>query len=191
MTMETLLGLAVGVGLSAACGFRVFVPMLLAGLAVRTGHLEFATGMEWMGSTPALLAFAAATALEIIAYYVPWLDNALDSVASPAAVVAGTIMTASLVADLDPFLRWTLALIAGGGVAGAVQSGTVFSRGMSSTTTGGIANPLLATLELGGSLLTALLALLLPLIAVTLILALLAWVGWRFWHRPRTPASLP
>jgi hypothetical protein len=188
--METVLGLAVGVGLSAACGFRVFVPMLLAGLAVRTGHLEFAQGFEWMGSTPALISFGAATALEVLAYYVPWLDNALDSVASPAAVIAGTLITASMITDLDPFLRWTLALIAGGGVAGIVQSGTVFTRGMSTTTTGGLANPILATVELGGSLLTSVLALLLPFIAVTLVLVLLTWIIWRFWRRARAPTAL-
>jgi hypothetical protein len=187
--MEPIFGLAIGIGLSAACGFRVFVPLLLAGLAVRTGHLAFAPGFEWMGSDAALLAFGAATLFEIVAYYVPWLDNALDSVASPAAVVAGTLLTASLVTDLDPFLRWSLALIAGGGIAGLVQTGTVFTRGMSTTTTGGIANPILATLELGGSLLTSILALLLPFIAVTLILALLIWSTWRFWRRKRTPVT--
>jgi hypothetical protein len=183
--METLLGLAVGLGLSAACGFRVFVPLLLAGAAVRTGHLDFAPGFEWMGSNPALIAFGAATTLEIIAYYVPWLDNALDGLATPASVIAGTLATASMVTELDPFMRWTLALIAGGGLAGLVQSGTVFTRGLSSATTGGLANPLVATAELATSILTSILALLAPFLAVTLILILLTYLGWRYWRRPR------
>jgi hypothetical protein len=189
--METLVGLSVGIGLSAACGFRVFVPLLLAGLAVHTGPLHLSQDLAWMGSTTALLALSAATILEIAAYYIPWLDNALDSIASPAAVTAGTLMTASMITELDPFLRWSLALIAGGGVAGAVQGSTVFSRSLSSTTTGGLANPLLATAELGSSLLTALFAILLPIITATLVIILLLWIAWRLWKSYRLKKLTP
>ncbi|MFM1942665.1 MAG: hypothetical protein RI897_1647 [Verrucomicrobiota bacterium] len=189
--METLVGLSVGIGLSAACGFRVFVPLLLASLAAHTGHLNLSQDFVWMGSTTALLALSAATLLEIIAYYVPWLDNALDSIATPAAVTAGTLMTASLITELDPFLRWSLAIIAGGGVAGTIQGSTVFSRSISSTTTGGLANPLLSTAELGSSLLTALLAILLPLLTATLALLLLAWIAWRVWKNYRLKKATP
>src|SRR5262245_64569506 len=105
--MESFLSFLVGVGLSAACGFRVFVPLLVVSIAAQTGHVHLASGFDWMGSTAALIAFATATALEIAAYYIPWVDNLLDMVASPAAVVAGTIVTASLAADMSPFLKWT------------------------------------------------------------------------------------
>lgn len=189
--METLVGLSVGIGLSAACGFRVFVPLLLASLAAHTGHLNLSHDFAWMGSNTALLALTAATLLEIIAYYVPWLDNALDSIATPAAVTAGTLMTASMITELDPFLRWSLAIIAGGGVAGTIQGSTVFSRSISSTTTGGLANPLLSTAELGSSLLTALLAILLPLLTATLALLLLTWIAWRVWKKYRLKKTIP
>src|ERR1041385_1224119 len=116
--MEPFLSFLIGVGLSAACGFRVFVPLLVVSIASATGQLHLASGFDWMGSTGALIAFATATALEIAGYYVPWVDNILDTVASPAAVIAGTVLTASLVGDISPFLKWTLAVIAGGGVAG-------------------------------------------------------------------------
>src|ERR1041385_6041987 len=102
--MEPVLSFLVGVGLSAACGFRVFVPLLVVSMASSSGHLQLACGFEWMGSTAALIAFATATALEIAGYYLPWVDNLLDTVASPAAIIAGTIVTASLVADMSPFL---------------------------------------------------------------------------------------
>src|SRR5881394_829642 len=115
--MEPFLSSLVGIGLSAACGFRVFVPLLVVSIASYSGHLHLAPGFEWMGSTAALIAFATATALEIAGYYVPWVDNLLDTIASPAAVIAGTIATASVVADMSPFLKWTLAAIAGGGIA--------------------------------------------------------------------------
>jgi len=189
--MELLLSLAAGIGLSAACGFRVFVPILIAGLAARTGHLELTAGFDWMASTPALIAFGAATLLEIAAYYIPWLDNALDTVATPAAVLAGTLVTASLVADLSPFLKWTLAAIAGGGTAGLIQGGTVLTRGMSTTTTAGLGNPVVATAELGGSVATSILAVLAPFLALLVLLLLVAWVAWVAWRRPREPLPEP
>src|SRR5437773_2883183 len=138
--METILSLLIGMGLSAACGFRVFVPLLVVSLASRSGHLSLAAGFEWMGSDAALIAFAAASALEIAGYYIPWVDNLLDTLASPAAVIAGTLITASMVADMSPFLKWTLAAIAGGGIAGLVKGITVLTRGASTAGTGGLAS---------------------------------------------------
>ena len=167
--MEAILSLLVGIGLSAACGFRVFVPLLIMGIAAHTGHLTLAKSFQWIGSDAALVAFTIATVLEIGAYYVPWLDNLLDSVATPAAIVAGTIVTAAMVGDVSPFLKWSLAVIAGGGAAGLVQATTVVARGASTATTGGLGNPLLATIELGGSFLASILAVWLPIMAIALI----------------------
>src|SRR5687767_4903866 len=167
--MEPLLSLLVGIGLSAACGFRVFVPLLVTSIAAHSGHLTLASGFQWIGSETALVAFTVATILEITAYYVPWLDNALDSLATPAAIVAGTIITASMVGNVSPFLKWSLAVIAGGGAAALVQGATVLTRGASTAVTGGLANPLFATIELGGSLLGSILAILVPVAAVGLI----------------------
>ena len=189
--METLLSLLVGIGLSAACGFRVFVPLLVASIAAHGGHLKLASGFAWMGSDIALIAFAVATVLEIVAYYVPWVDNVLDSIATPAAVIAGTVVTASLVADVSPFLKWTLAAIAGGGVAGAVQGTTVLARAVSSAGTGGMANPILSTLELGGSLLMSCLALIVPVLVAIVVVGFLAVGGAGAYQRSsRTRASV-
>src|SRR5215212_6934719 len=113
--MELALSLCLGVGLSAACGFRVFVPILGVSLAAMAGHVQLADEVAWMGTWPALVCFMTATVLEIGAYYVPWIDNLLDSIATPAAVVAGTLAVGSVVTDMSPLMRWTLALIAGGG----------------------------------------------------------------------------
>ncbi len=184
--METLLGLAVGIGLSAACGFRLFVPMLGLSIAALSGHLTLGAGFEWIGTGPALAAFGSATVLEIGAYYIPVLDNLLDTIATPAAVVAGTIVTASMVGDMSPFLKWSLALIAGGGVAGVVQSGTVALRAGSTGTTGGIANPVLSTLEMVGSILTTALAILLPLAGLILV----AWICYRMVRARRRSSRL-
>jgi hypothetical protein len=181
--MELLLSICVGLGLSAACGFRVFVPLLVTSIAAYSGHLHLASSFAWIGTPAALVAFSVATALEIGGYYVPWLDHFLDTVATPAAVVAGTIITASMVTDVSPFLKWTLAVVAGGGVAGAVQATTVLARGLSLTSTGGLANPLIATAELGGSIITAIAAVLAPFLAIGLVLLLMGISGYKLLRR--------
>lgn len=185
MNMETLLSVCVGIGLSAACGFRVFVPLLIMNLASLSGHLSLAHGFEWIGSYPALVAFSVATCLEIGGYYIPWLDHLLDTIATPAAVIAGIVVTASIPTDLSPFLKWTLAVIAGGGAAGLVQGTTVAARGTSLVTTAGLANPLVSTLELGGAAATSLLAIFAPMLAVILIAACLFVLGRKLYRKSR------
>lgn len=170
--MENLLGLCVGIGLSAACGFRVFVPLFAMSIAAYSGHLELSQGFSWIGTEASLIAFGVATVLEVTAYYVPWLDNLLDTITTPAAVVAGTIVTASMVADMSPFLKWTLAVIAGGGAAGLVQGATVATRALSTGGTGGLANPILSTAELGGSIFGSAVAIMAPVLGVVLLLGL-------------------
>ena len=169
--METLLNLSIGFGLSAACGFRVFVPLLIMSIASVTGHLRLSEEFRWISSVPALVIFSTATAMEILAYYIPWLDHLLDSLATPAAVVAGVIASASVVTDLSPLVKWSLALIAGGGIAGIIQGTTVLTRLKSTAITGGFGNSLISTLELAGSIMTAFLAIFVPLLCLAIILA--------------------
>ena len=183
VNMELLLSVCIGLGLSAACGFRIFVPLLVTSIAAHSGHLDLASSFEWVGSPAALTAFSIATALEIGGYYVPWLDNFLDTVATPAAIVAGTVVTASMVTDVSPFLKWSLAVVAGGGIAGTVQAATVLARGLSLTGTGGLANPLIATAELGGSILTAIAAVIAPFFALGLIVLVLGIAGYKLLRR--------
>lgn len=167
--MQELLSVCVGLGLAAACGFRVFVPLLVVSIAAFSGNLTLAQPFQWMGTYPALITFSVATALEIGGYYIPWVDNLLDTVATPAAVVAGTVVSASMFTDISPFLKWTLAAIAGGGVAGLVQSGTVLTRAASTTTTGGFGNALVATGELGLSLFMAVISVILPVLGIVVL----------------------
>jgi hypothetical protein len=175
--METLLAISLGIGLSAACGFRVFVPLLVMSVASFSGHLTLAPGFQWIGTYPALITFSVATVVEIGGYYIPWVDHLLDTMATPAAIVAGTVITAAMVSNTSPMLKWTLAAIAGGGAAGLVQGTTVLARGVSTATTGGLGNPFFATIELGGALFTSILALLVPLLAVGLIAVFLFVIG--------------
>jgi phosphoglycerol transferase MdoB-like AlkP superfamily enzyme len=189
--METLMSICLGIGLSAACGFRVFVPLLVMSLASFSGHLTLAHGFEWIGTYPALLAFSVATCLEIAGYYIPWIDHLLDTIATPAAIVAGTVITASMVSGMSPLLKWTLAAMAGGGVAGLVQGATMAARGASTLTTGGLANPLVSTLELVGALVTSVLALLAPLLVVVLITVFLVFFGRKLLRKMRTARPVP
>jgi hypothetical protein len=175
--METVLSIMVGIGLSAACGFRVFVPLLVIGIAQASGHLQLSPGFAWIGTPVGLTALGVATVCEIGAYYIPGLDHFLDTIATPSAVVAGTLVTASFIHDVSPFLKWSMAAIAGGGAAGAVQVATVMTRGLSLATTGGFGNPLVSTAELGGSLATSLLALFMPVAVLLLVSGLVVGVG--------------
>jgi hypothetical protein len=142
-------------------------------MAARADVLALGSSFEWIASTPALIAFALATLVEIGAYYLPVVDNALDTIAGPIAVVAGIVVSASVIGDIDPFLKWTLAVIAGGGVAGTVQALTTGTRGASTVGTLGFGNPVLSTLELGGSAILSIAAILLPLVGVVLVVGVI------------------
>lgn len=186
-----LLALGVGLGLAAACGFRVFVPLLVAAVAARSGHLPLANGFSWLATTPALLALVCATLLELAAYTIPWVDHALDTVATPAAVVAGILASAAVMVDLPPSLRWAVSIVGGGSAAGLVQGASVVLRLKSTAFTGGLANPLVALLEALGGVGVALLAVLLPLVALVAVIALLVGVfrsaGRVVFGRPAVP----
>jgi hypothetical protein len=189
--METILAVITGIGLSAACGFRVFVPLFALNLASMYGYIHLAQGFEWIGGYYATIVFALATILEIIAYYVPWLDNIMDAIASPVSIIAGTIATASVITDMPASVKWMVAIIAGGGIAGLLQGSTTALRAKSSLFSGGLGNPLVATLELIGSAVIAFLAIILPIIGFILVTAFAVYVlikaGRSFWMKMRMP----
>ena len=178
--MENIIAILAGIGLSAACGFRVFVPLFVMSILSLTGHLSLSPSFSWVGTYPGFIAFATATLLEITAYYIPGVDHLLDFIATPAAVIAGTVVTASFVGEMPPFLKWIFALIAGGGSAAIIQGGTVLLRGKAGLTTGGAGNFLVSTAELVGSLLTSILAVLLPVITAIVILTICLYVVSKF-----------
>lgn len=186
-TAHALLSVALGIGLAAAVGLRVFLPLLITGIAGATGHVDLASSFEWLATTPALVMLGVATALELFAYYIPGVDNLLDAIATPMAVVAGAVVAAAVMADLPPLVKWTTAIIAGGGVAGLTQGLTALIRAKSTATTGGLANSAVATGELGGSILLSVLALAAPVIAVALVV-LVAWLAVRLVRRLLRPA---
>jgi hypothetical protein len=180
--LESALAVLVGIGLAASCGFRVFVPLLVVSAAANAGYLEVAENLRWLATPAAMIAFAVAAVVEIGAYYVPWLDNALDVIASPLSVAAGAILFAASVAGFDPFWQWSLAIIAGGGAAAVVQGGSVAGRLASTATTGGLANFIVNTVETVFGVAFSVLAIVVPVVAVVLLVIVVAgmyWVGRR------------
>jgi Domain of unknown function (DUF4126) len=186
--LDLALSIALGVGLAAATGFRVFLPMLVVSVAAYTGHLPLSENFAWLGTPGALIMLGVAALVEILAYYIPGVDNLLDVLATPAAVVAGTLVSAAVITDLPPMLKWTTAIIAGGGVAGLMQGVTALLRAKSTVITAGVGNPVIATAELGGSLLVSLLALAAPLIALLVVIVFL-WLAMRLIRRIARSAS--
>lgn len=188
--MDIILGLVIGVCLSAACGFRVFVPLLIMSIANMSGHLELAPNFAWLGSWPALIALSAATIIEIAAYYVPWVDELLDTIATPAAIVAGTIVTASQLGALPPVLQWSIAAITGGGVSTVVQAGSVAARATSTITTGGFGNFIVSTIEDIGAFLVAIFAIVMPILC-TIAVALICYkiLKITIFRKPQPQAS--
>ena len=168
-----IIALCLGICLSAACGLRVFLPFLVASIACKCGGIELKEGFQWIGTWPALIVFSTATIVEIAAYYVPWLDNSLDAIATPAAGIAGTLMTVAVFpSEISPLVSWALGIICGGGVATTVQLATVGTRALSTTYTGGMANPLVSTGEAIGSSGISIAALFIPVIVAIVVVLL-------------------
>ena len=172
--MEVVVGLCLGITLSAACGFRVFVPPLAMSLAAIYGHFPLSSGFEWLGTWEAAIALGIATILEVSAYYIPIVDNLLDTVQVPIAVGIGTVITAATLGHSDPVLQWTLAVVAGGGTAGIMGTLAGFTRLASTGVTGGLGNFIVATIEAVGSISLSVLGLTFPLWTAAIVLAALA-----------------
>jgi hypothetical protein len=170
---DLALSIVLGTALAAATGFRVFLPMLMVSIAAYAGHLQLDCSFAWLGTPSALTMLSVAALAEVLAYYVPVIDNLLDTLATPAALIAGTIVSAAVMTDVPPMVKWTAAVIAGGGIAGLTQGLTGILRAHSTVLTGGLGNPVIASAELGGALLISFLALVAPAAAVALVILFL------------------
>ncbi len=171
--MDILLALCLGIALSAACGFRVFLPPFAMSVAAINGNLDLSSQFDWLGTYPAMVALGVATVVEILAYYIPVVDNLLDTIEIPTAIAVGTVLTAANLGDVDPVLQWALAVVAGGGTAGIIESATSITRLASTGLTGGVGNVLLATMEALSAAVLSMLAFTVPLLAMVLVVGLL------------------
>lgn len=178
-----LLSVALGIGLAAATGFRVFLPLLAAALAARAGWIPLNESFSWLQQDGALLMLGSATLIEGLAYFIPGLDHLLDLIAAPAALIAGTFISAAVMIHLPPAILWPLALVAGGGAAAVTKGSAALVRAKTGLSTGGLANPLIAAGETAGATGLSLLALAWPLVCLVVVLAVLAWALRRLIRR--------
>lgn len=181
-----ILSAFIGIGLAAASGFRVFLPMFAVSLASYMGWIPINEHFQWLAGLPTLITTGIATIVEILAYYIPYVDHLLDTISIPLATIAGSIMFASQFTDLGTFPTWALALIAGGGTAAAISSGFAGTRAASTATTGGLGNSVVATTETAGAGIMSMLAIFAPIIAFVIAIALLVVVfifGRKIWGK--------
>jgi hypothetical protein len=169
---DIAVSIALGIGLATAVGFRVFLPLLVTSIAAYTGHVHLSGGFGWVATLPAMTMFAVAAVAEVLAYYVPAVDNLLDAVATPVALFCGVLVSAAVMTDLPPLVKWSTAIIAGGGAAGLTQALTTLLRAKSTVMTGGIGNSAVATAEMGSSILVSVLAFVAPFVALAVAIVL-------------------
>lgn len=183
-----LISAFIGIGLAAATGFRVFLPMFAVSLATYMGWIPMNENFHWLAGLPTLITTGIATVVEILAYYIPYVDHLLDTMSVPLATIAGSVMFASQFADIGTFPQWALALIAGGGTAAAISSGFAGTRAASTATTGGLGNSVVATTETAGAGIMSFLAMAAPLIAFIIAIILIVVVlvlGRKLWRKFR------
>lgn len=182
--MELFLSLLIGIGLSATSGFRLFLPFLVISAASLTGHLELSPAFDWIGTYPALTVFAVATLVEVMSYFFPYIDNLVSAISIPFAVIAGTVITASMIIDMGPLLTWSLAIIAGGGASLTTKTTSTMLHTGSTAVSGGTANPLVSALETAFSLFLAVISIVAPVLIIFLF-GLIVWVGVRIFRKRR------
>jgi hypothetical protein len=173
MDMESIISICLGIGLAASVGFRIFLPLFALSLASYFNVLEINESWQWIGSLSALIIFGIATIVEIFAYFIPYVDNLLDSIAVPLAGVAGTVIMLSTIVNLSPEITWALAIIAGGGTAAAISGTSSATRLTSTVTTGGIGNPVVSMVETVTAFVISVLSIIIPVLAVILVVIIM------------------
>lgn len=185
MSVELIISIVLGFSLAAAAGFRVFIPLFVLSLSAHFGWFPVSENWIWMGSNTALILLGAATVFEVFAYFIPWFDNLLDTVAIPLAAIAGTLIMVATMGDMNPVFTWALAIIAGGGTAAAISGTTSAGRLTSTATTGGLANPVIAATETGAAVTVATASIFSPVLAAILVLIVLGSI-WRVMKKLRS-----
>lgn len=180
MDIQTVLSIFLGIGLAASAGFRVFLPLFVLSLAAHFNVIPLNDSWLWIGGFPALITLGIAMIAEIFAYYIPFVDNLLDTIATPLAAIAGTVVMASTMIDLDPMMTWGLAIIAGGGTATAMQGMTSVTRLASSVKTGGLGNPVVSTAETGTAITLSTLSIFVPILALIIVIFIFVIVFWLY-----------
>jgi hypothetical protein len=180
LVVEWLPAIALAIAISATAGLRAWLPLLLAGLAVRTGWLEVGPYFAFLASAKALSVFAAATLIELAADKVPVMDHALDALGTPLKLLAGALLAAAAFGTVtDPLTSLALGVAVGSPTALVPHAAKSLVRLSSTALTGGLANPAISLLEDIATFAFFLLALLLPILVAGFILLTVMLVARR------------
>lgn len=161
-----------GLGLAAATGLRVFLPLLLLALAVKFElfGIRLNPEMEWLVADAAVAALGVASLVEVLADKIPVVDNLLQAVGLVIRPIAAVVAAGSVFWAVDPLTAAVAGLIVGAPAALAFAGASGGARATSTATTGGIANPVLSLIEdlaVGVLVISALVApLLVPLVVL-------------------------
>ena len=177
--VELVVGICAGISLSAACGFRVFLPLLAVSIAAHFFGFKVNADFEWIGSWTSIVSLATATIVEIVAYYLPFVDSLLDFINVPLAFVAGAVVMSGVLPDVHPYLKWSIAGLLGSSAAGLTQLATTIIRGASTATTAGAGNNVVSSSEDVCATFFSLGAILFPLIAIVVVTIILCVLGSR------------
>jgi len=174
--------IALAISLAASAGLRAFLPLLIAGILARLEVLSLGESYTFVGSTPALVCFGIATLLEIAGDKIPAVDHALDVGGTVVRPLAGSLLAASVMWQIDePLWALVLGVIVGAPSALAPHAAKAATRGVSTTLTAGFANPVLSIMEDVSAAAIAILAILVPTLTAA-ILVLAVFLGWRWWR---------
>ena len=177
--VELVVGVCAGISLWAACGFRVFLPLLAVSIAAHFFGFKVNADFEWIGPWISIVSLATATIVEVVAYYLPFVDNLLDLINVPLAFVAGAVMLSGVLPDVHPYLKWSIAGLLGSSAAGLTQLVTMIIRGASTATTAGAGNNVVSSSEDVCATIFSLGAILFPLIAIVVVTIILCVLGSR------------
>ncbi len=178
---------AMGISLAACAGLRAFLPLLVVGVAGRLDWIPLTSHFEWLSSTPALIVFGVAVGAEFVGDKVPWVNHLLDGLQTFVKPVAGVVVAAAVLHELTPLQGSVLALVLGAGTAGAVHVSKATLRLASTAATGGLANPIVSTVEEGSAWMLAAVAIWLPFLALALLVIATGFMVWLIRNRLRRP----
>jgi hypothetical protein len=186
--MDGLLSVFTAFGLSSSAGLNAYLPLLVVALLARfTDLITLSPPWDALESWWVIGVLAILLLIEILVDKVPAVDSINDAIQTFIRPVAGAVLfaaSAGVISEAHP----VLAMIAGLLVAGGVHAVKATARPIVTTTTAGVANPVVSTVEDVASLVLAVLAIVVPILGLLLLVLVLFWF-FRWRRRKRAQAA--
>jgi hypothetical protein len=178
-----------GIGLAGAAGLNAYIPLMVVGVLIHTGHLTVGAPFNALGQTPILIVLAVLLAVEFFADKVPGVDSVNDVIATVIRPAAGAFLAAGSLGTLTNLPPWV------GVAAGIITAGTVHgvkatSRPVINVGTAGIGGPTVSVVEDVVALVASLLAIVAPLLlAIVVVIGVI--LGANVWRNRRRRGANP